>query len=248
MLDIILFPPGLHLLVLAIGLLFHHWHIWTGRLIIAAGLISLYLMALPAIGNRQLMLLHNNTQFVVPEQNFSSQKTAIVVLGNYKSIIAPEYNDEFTPDPDLLARLRYAHILSKQLSLPILVCGGVSQTSATPEAVLMNQILVEDYQNEVQFIEASSKNLLEQAQNVGKIFTDNQLNAMILITHATEMKRARKLMSEQGIEVYPAAIGFVQKHPRYAHFFTPFIPTLSALNMTVSALKERLEYWWLPEH
>ncbi len=209
----------------------------------AVGLISLYLLSLPVVGNRQLFLLQKNTQFVSPSKAFNDETTAIVVLGDFNSEIAPEYADEFAPGPYLLSRLRYANLLAKELKLPILVSGGLSDISTTPEAVLMNQILVEEYDSAVRYLEPSSHHLKQQAQNIAKIFSQHKLTTMVLISQAWSMKRASKLMANEGLKVYPAAVGFVQRYPNYSHKFTPYLPSMKGLSMSVTALQERIGLW-----
>ncbi|PIP81138.1 MAG: hypothetical protein COW84_01425 [Gammaproteobacteria bacterium CG22_combo_CG10-13_8_21_14_all_40_8] len=237
-LESLLLPPGINLILMLIGLLIHHWWKWPGRIILAVSLIFLYLISLPILGNRQLFLLQNQAQFIEPEQSFPSETTIVVVLSSFKSHLSPEYQDENAPSPATLQKLRYANYLAKHLQLPLLLSGGLSENTTTPEAVLMNQIMIEEYQQPVAYLESQSENLAQQADLVSRILKEHHISTMVLITQSWQMRRAVRLFSQTGMVVYPAGVGFVQQHPKYPHFLTPYLPSAQGLDMNVVALKE----------
>ncbi len=237
-------PPGINLILMGLGFFLHHWWKWTGRLLMTASILSLYLLSLPGVGNRQLFLLQKET--VLPQNIDWSEypASAIVIFGAGRRNQSPEYDFEDSPHPLLLERLRYGAQLAKSLKFPLLLSGGGSRKQATPEAVVMNQVMVEDYDLEVSFLETKSQTALQKAQNSAKILKNNQLTTAILVTHAWNMKRARMLMEAQGIQVIPAAVGFVQKRPNYPYLLTPYLPSVKGLSMTVLAIRERFSLWY----
>ncbi len=249
-LSALLFPPGINILLLILGFIIHHWWKWTGRLMMVTGIVSLYLFSTLAIGDRMLFNLQkypvfNQATFL---KNHLEEHTAIVVLGGGRRRLAPEYDKEDIVNPMTLERLRYAVILSKRYKLPLLLSGGEPDHEATPEAVLMNQFVVEELHQAVPYLEAHSKNTRQSANNTVAIVKQHAINNIILVTHAWHMKRAYAYFEATGIKVYAAPMGFIPRKPYFSNKIKAFYPTATGLLHSQLALSEYIAYWWdLPE-
>jgi hypothetical protein len=115
---------------------------------------SLYALSTPSVANalrnslprisplsaKQIQALHRDLQ---------SEPTAIVIVGAGRKTKAPEYTDVDTVNADTLELLRYGAFLHRKTLLPILLVGGSPNGESTPEAVLMNQVLTQEFNVEV---------------------------------------------------------------------------------------------------
>ncbi len=238
------FPPGINILFLGIGFFIHHWWKWSGRLLMAASLISLYVFSTMAAGNRLLYDLQQYPPFDLTSSLDSEQNIAIVVLGGGRRSGSPEFDMEDGVSPLTLERLRYAAILAKQLDFPLLFSGGRPDDETTPEAVLMNQAMIENFDYPVRFLETESRNTYENAQFSNSLLKKNNINSVILVTHAWHMKRAVAHFKSTGLSVYPAPMGFVNKRPAYKYKLRRYSPSGEGLKRTARAFRERLSLWW----
>ncbi len=240
------FPPGLNIFLLVLGFVVQHWWKWTGRLIMMTGIVSLYLFSTLAVGDRLLYNLQKYPALQNRLQLNGDKDSAIVVLGAGRRRQAPEYSKEDIINPLTMERLRYAVILSKKYKLPLLLSGGEPDHEATPEAVLMNQLVVEDLQQPVKFLETQSKNTWENALNSVKLLKNNDISRVILVTHAWHMKRAFAYFQATGIDVIPAPMGFVPRKPFFSSKIRAFYPSATGLLHSRMAIKEYVALWWNP--
>ncbi len=247
-LSALFFPPGINIVLLVLGFIVHHRWKWTGRLIMVLGIVSLYLFSTQAIGDRMLFNLQKYPAFNkdIFLNNHLDKNTAIVVLGGGRRRLAPEYDKEDIINPMTMERLRYATILSKTYKLPLLLSGGEPDNEATPEAVLMNQFVVEELHQAVPFLEAKSKNTRQSAKNAVDILKQNNISNVILVTHAWHMKRAFAYFQATGVNVYAAPMGFVPRKPFFSSKLKPFYPSAIGLLHSQLAIKEYAAYWWNP--
>ncbi len=240
-----LLPPGCNLLMLGIGFLLHHyWWKWTGRVLMVVGLISLYLFSTLAAGNRLLYKLQTAPPLEITQTLQDKKNIAIVILGAGRRVAAPEFNLEDNVSPFTLERVRYGATIARELNYPILLSGGRPDGEATPEAVLMNQVMVEYFDLPIDFLEASSNNTRENAAFTATLLKKNNIDSLILVTHAWHMKRALAHFQSTGMKIYPAPMGFVSKYPPTSNQFVPYYPTAEGLSRSTLALRERMALWW----
>ncbi len=89
-------------------------------------------------------------------KDFKQNKTEnskIIVYSAGRKKAAPEYDYTDTVNAKTLELLRYAAYLHKKTDIPIMVVGGESENSSISEAVLMNQVLTDDFGVEVKWVE-----------------------------------------------------------------------------------------------
>lgn len=150
---------------------------------------------------------------------------AIVVLGGGTYFSAPEYGAD-TVKTAVLARLRYAAHLYRALDKPVLVTSGAPEGNAVPEAQLMKQVLQQDFQVPVQWIEQRSNNTFENAQRSRPLLKDAGIQNIYLVTHAWHMRRARIAFEHAGFTVIPAPTVYAT---RYQLTVLDFLPDAGAL-------------------
>lgn len=90
--------------------------------------------------------------------------TAIVLISAGRRKGAEEYGLTETVNAETLEILRYGAFLQRKTGFPIMVVGGTPNGESTPEAVLMNQVLTEEFGAEVRWMETqgiSHKNVIK---------------------------------------------------------------------------------------
>lgn len=238
-----LLPPGFNLLLLLLG-----WLLWSRARAIAVAMIgtsflTLYALSMPWMANR----LMGSLQPYAPLQPFQMQqlppKTAIVILGGGRYEKAEEYGGVDTVNTYSLERLRYGAYLHRELNLPILVSGGTVFGEATSEAVLMNQVLSEDFKISPTWLESESHNTAENAQFSAKLLQEQQIENVLLVSHAWHLPRAIAEFEKTGLKVTPAPLSFVldstlKRGP------LPYLPSSAALNVSKLALREQIGKVW----
>lgn len=243
----LLMPPGINMLLMVLGFTLHHWWKWSGRILMFAGIVSLYLISTMAVSHR---LLFNLQRFPPLTQTLTisdPEHTAIVVLGGGRWRQAPEYQNEDSANAITLERLRYAFLLRQKYKLPLLLSGGEPENEATPEAVLMNQIMVEQFNSPVKYLETRSRTTLENARFSAEILRTSHIQHVILVTSAWHMKRAFAYFSAMGLDVTAAPTGFYHLKPFFNHNIKSFLPSARALAQSRMAMKEFIALWWTSE-
>ncbi|TQV88970.1 YdcF family protein [Aliikangiella coralliicola] len=243
-----LLPPGINLLLLIVGLAMLGFSRFRRSAIalISLGCISLVVLSTPTVSDSLIASLEVDEAIKMPQLKAlqADQQTdrAIVVLSGGRLSRAPEYGEIDTVSAQTLLRIRYAGWLQKRLHLPVLLSGGSVFNEATSEAVLMNQVMVSSFNIAPKWIESQSKNTAENAVYSSQILKQNNINEILLITHAWHMPRAKKEFEKQGITVIPAPMSFSSnKKPGN---FTDYLPNAKALHRSSSALHELLGNLW----
>lgn len=244
LIDIILFPPGINLILAMVGYFFLKKSKKIALTLFAISLLSLYLLALPSVSDS----LNNSLQSepaLTPSQvkffaNQDRQDLAIVVLSGGRISLAPEYGDIDTVSANTLQRIQYAAWLHRKTDLPILLSGGSVSGEATAEAVLMNQTMLSAFNIAPKWIEFESKNTAQNALLSAKILRQNNIQEILLVTHAIHMQQARLEFEKTGLSVIPAPTAFNLSRPSWYRYF----PDARALHASQMALHEKVGRLW----
>jgi len=230
--------PPLNLLILAvIGLWF-----WRKRPLLARSLISLsiallWLFSTPYCADLLLQELEGPPQSI----DFKKQQAdAIVVLGGGTYFHAIEYGGD-TINYASLQRLRYAAKLHRETSKPILVTGGKPLGNALSEGEQMKQVLTQEFNVPVQWVEGDSDNTLESARMSFKILKASGISKIYLVTHAWHMPRSQKVFESVGFTVIAAPTAYTT---RYQTDLLTFIPNASALHDSKIFMHEMIGMAW----
>lgn len=129
---------------------------------------------------------------------------AIVILG------AGLTNSSTMQQPNvsvsLLERLRFGAYLQRKTNLPILVTGAGSHAHFT-EAVVMKQVLEEEFHAHVDFLEEKSHSTLENAKFTVELLKEHNIKSIFLVSNSWHLKRAEYLFKKytKDIEIIPIA-------------------------------------------
>jgi uncharacterized SAM-binding protein YcdF (DUF218 family) len=138
------------------------------------------------------------------------QVQAIVVLGGGVLPEAPEYGaPQLTASA--LMRLRYGVRLARQTGKPLAFAGGLgwaSEADATPEAVVAQRVLQQDYGMALRWREDRSRDTAENAQRLAELTRVDGVRRIALVTDAIHMPRAAAAFRRAGFEVVPAPTVF----------------------------------------
>ena len=241
--DPLIMPPGSLFLLMLLGL----WLLRTqyqriGRWVFGAGLGLLILLTLPPVPSMLIAFLEDTPALSLTDLQ-GNKAQAIVVLGGGRYPNAPEYQGQDTVSKHTLRRIRYAAYLHKQTGLPVLVTGGSVYGERKSEAELMAQVLREEFNTPVQWVEGKSINTWENAVYSSEILHQAGMQHIYLVTHAIHMPRSVYSFAQQGLSVSPAPMAF---HTSSGD--TPFIisimPSAGNLASTQMALHEIIGYLW----
>lgn len=235
----LLLPPGINLLLIAIGLLCSIRYRKTGFFLIALSFISLYLLSTPAVSNALLRSLE-----CYPALNLTKLKTsnaqAIVMLTS-GSTYAPEFGGS-GPSSTSLQRAYYTALLYKTKQLPVLISGGTVSGEVTPESTQIKRLLEKDFLVPVWEIEPRSHNTYQNAQNSAAILKENGIQSFYLVTSAWHMKRALWAFQRLGYQPIPAPTDYAVDI--LAVGYLRWLPSPRAFTRSYLALHEYLGLAW----
>lgn len=243
--EAILLPPGLSILLLGCALFIFNRHKRTAMLLSIIGLVILIIFSLPRTSTFLISSLETYEALdsnAIKQIQGSDSKRALVVLTGGQVSKAAEYGLIDTVNGITLERLSYASWLEDKVSLPILLTGGRTSNHATPEAVLMNQVMLTRYKVAPKWIETESGDLVESARFSSSLLSSAGIEEIVLITHAWHMQRAKSAFEAQNIKVIPAPIGFSQSEPLAGAY--AYLPNAKALELSRMAIEQRLSGLW----
>ncbi|MGX5172792.1 YdcF family protein [Aliikangiella sp. IMCC44653] len=241
--EVLLLPPSANFIILCLALFTFKRRPKTAGLLAGLSLLVLYILSLPVIASK-LALSQQQGEVLSPAlfKQITAKKapnTAIVVISSGKIRRAPEYGEIDTVNPESLSRLMFAAEIVNKTDLPILLAGGGYPKDATPDSVLMNNVMLKYFSVAPRWIETQSQNLSELTQNTAKLLLNNNINQIVLITGPWKMPRTLQAFQKTKLKVITAPTG---------HFVTEdsiktsdyFIPSASALQQSTQLLTEKL--------
>lgn len=234
---LILLPP-LNLLLIALsGLLLWHRRPRTARALLSSAFALLWLFSTPFLAESMLHTLEGPALVSIEHE---ATPDAIIVLGGGSYFHAPEYAGD-TVSPTTLQRLRYATRLYRYCKKPVLLSGGSPHGNGHTEALLMKQVLEQEFSTPVRWTEEESNNTLESAHYSYQLLHESGIKRIYLVTHAWHMPRAQQAFKSAGFEVIAAPTGFTT---RYQLDLMSFIPSASALRDSQIYLHEIIGILW----
>jgi uncharacterized SAM-binding protein YcdF (DUF218 family) len=225
-------PPVAPLLLAFVGLALIRRRPYAGRRIAVVGVVTLWLLATPAVADFLQRCLDRTPPLALAK---TADAQAIVILGGGTRRFAAEYGGA-TIGGITLDRIRYGAWLARATKLPILVSGGAVR-GAPPEALMMRDVLENEFGVPVRWMEMHSRNTHENAVDSAKVLTDDGVRSVILVGHSFDFPRSRKEFEAAGINVIPAPIGIP---PAVPHEFGDFVPSPSGLSRSYFVLYEML--------
>lgn len=244
-LEALLMPPVPMLLLVLIGARLMFRRRLVAWLLILAGVVGIWMMCTMAAGiwmNRVLLTppraLSNGEIAELRRQ----PKTAIVVLGGGRRLLAPEYGLS-TLRPFTIERLRYALWLARETSLPVAFSGGVGHGSepGPSEAEIAARIAEREFGRPLRWTEGQSRDTNENGIRTIALLHGEGIERIVLVTHAFHMRRAlaaferAKQRSNAQITLVPAPVGV---DPGGSVRARDWLPSYEGFEMTRIALHE----------
>ena len=236
----LLLPPASPLLLAAAGLLWLRQSV--GRLLIATGLLTLWLLSCNAVAVWLAQRVLPQVNVLEPSRQLqlgTSGVQAIVVLGGGIQPFAPEYG-QAQPSASTAARLRYGIQLAKQSHLPLAFAGGVGWSNAgqdVPSEASTAQAFTAEYGLTLRWADDQSRDTAENAARTHDLLTPAGIHSIALVTHAWHMPRSQALFEKAGFEVLPVPMDFVRPSERP---LLEWLPSAHGLTASRQVLREWL--------
>lgn len=163
-------------------------------LMIFVGVLGIWLSCTTAVSQGlSQALLHPPGALI--EREISELKraprTAIVVLGGGRRLLAPEYGVSSLHERGI-ERLRYGIWLSKETALPVLFSGGIGH-GADPgpsEAEIAARVAEREFGRPLKWTESQSRDTRENAFKSVALLQAQDIEQIVLVTHGYHMPRA----------------------------------------------------------
>jgi len=242
----LLLPPASPLLLAAVGLLWLRHSF--GRLLIATGLLALWLLSCNAVAVWLSQRVLPQVSVLEPSRQAqlgASGLQAIVVLGGGMQPIAPEYG-QAQPNASTAARLRYGIQLAKRSGLPLAFAGGVGWSNAgqaVPSEVSTAEVFSAEHGVKLRWIESQSRDTAENAARMHDLLAPAGIRNIALVTDAWHMPRSQALFETAGFSVLPAPMGFILSSERP---LLEWLPSARGLTASRHVLREWLALQMLP--
>ncbi len=233
-------PPGLNLVLALFGLLLRWRFHRTGTFILFFSFILLYIFSIPLFSTNLIRSQQPDAALDVSTLAKTPARV-IVVLGGGRYTDAPEYKED-TVSIYALERIRYGAYLQRKTRLPILFTGGVVYGEGTPEAVLMKKVLEDAFIGVAHWVEDRSRTTYENALYTQEMLAKENIQDIILVTHAYHMARSVEAFEQMGLQVTPAPMGFVT--PDRRPLLMQLLPNARSLEMTSAVMHEWIGRLW----
>jgi uncharacterized SAM-binding protein YcdF (DUF218 family) len=223
-------PPAGPLLLGAYGVFLWKRRPGLARALLVVTIVSLWVLSMPLLADALEALADR-----YPPVDLGAAKTAgaIVILGGGgQRSFAPEYGGP-AAGPILLERLAYGAYLARATALPILVTGYQVEASA------MQATLLRNFELSAHWVDNRSYDTFENARDAAQLLRAEGIQRIVLVTHATHMRRSVNEFTAAGMDVVPAPLGM-----RKVGEFEPFdamlacIPNADALLRSYTAAYE----------
>ena len=235
---LLVLPPGGPILIMLLGLCLLRRFRRIAVSVMAFGLLALYASSMPLV-SKSIWPHSDDDQAVVSQADLDSAE-AIVILGAGLYVNAPEYGED-TVSGSALERIRYGAYLHRLTGKPLLVTGGRPKETIHSEAQAMRKVLETEFGVAVQWTEERALNTRDNADYSRKILEAEQIDRILLVTHADHMPRAKTEFERAGFDVSPAP---TKIRAMSSLSFFDFLPSAGALSSTARSLHEWLGRAW----
>lgn len=244
----LLLPPVPLLVLILVGARLMFRRRLLAWLLILLGVIPLYLACTNAVsGLLQRGLTRPPPVLAQPEIGTlkKAPRTAIVVLGGGRRVLAPEYGISNLHQRSV-ERLRYGIWLSRETNLPLAFSGGVGLDArdGPTEAEIAARIAEREFGRPLRWTESESRDTRENALRTVALLRKDGIEQIVLVTHDYHMRRAlrnfeRAAAAGTPMKIVAAPMGLPSSTRIEAK---DWLPVASNLQMTTIALHEWLGY------
>ncbi|MEW6706153.1 MAG: YdcF family protein [Pseudomonadota bacterium] len=246
----LLLPPVPFLFTAMVGTRLVFWRRTIGWLVVVLSVVALWLSSCTAVSLwlQQALLrppaaLSADARAAVKRDAAGKNPAvAIVVLGNGRELLAPEYGLTNLQHASL-ERLRYGLWLSKETGAPVAYSGGVGygQPSGAPEAEIAARIAAQEFGRPLRWTETESRDTRENAARTVPLLRAAGVTQIVLVTHGYHMRRAVRAFEQAAavggapMQIVPAPMGLAQHESRQA---LRWMPTNEGFTRTRNVLRE----------
>ncbi len=241
----LLLPPVVFGWLLVYGLVFFRRKPRRARWALGIGIALLYASATSWVSGA---LMDHTIAAASPAPNQAPQ--AVVILGGGRAL---EFDSAGAVVQARLGPAAYERIfegmrIARKRKLPILVTGGKVDGFDPAEGVVMSEVLRDEFGMTPRWVEAASRNTVENAQFSAPLLKRDGISSVILVTNGYHMRRARFLFEQVGFEVTPAVADPASAAPfSWGRQLRALIPNVGAIEETYLASNEAggMIYAWL---
>jgi len=236
----LLTPPAANLVLILLGLLLLFRFRRTGIALCVVGTLSLWLLSTAVVSTTLARALE--VYPALDSKNLpDGVPLAIVVAGAGHYDLAAEYQVS-APDDGALERLHYAAFLHRQTDLPLLLTGGPMNRRQDIHSEVLASSLRDQFDIEARWLETSSATTWQNALFSAEILLPQQIDTIVLVTHAYHMQRAVLLFEWAGFTVIPAPTRLSPGYPWQQWRF--WLPGASDLDLSHKVFHEVLGLLW----
>lgn len=235
-------PPSNMILFLLLALLFYKSRAWM-LIIMFIGVAQLSLFSIPVVAEKLMTEL--GKQYPPTAELWLKQNPlpgAIVVLGAGRNQEAVEYGGTMSASVEM-ERLHYAAYLHRKTGIPILISGGKAGSNPKSEAEFMRDVMQEEFNVPVQWLEVDSHTTWENAEFTDRILTAAGVKSAWVVTQSWHMPRALLAFQGKQVNYLPASVTFASSN-FWRHEWMWWIPQSTALNRSNIALHEWVGLLW----
>lgn len=238
-------PPLPFLLLVLVGARLMFRRRLLAWFLVLIAVLGLWFSATGALGGTLIRVLTKPPPALIEREIAElrkAPKTAIVVLGGGRRVLAPEYGVSSLNERSI-ERLRYGIWLSRSTQLPLLFSGGVGHAAPTgaSEAEIATRVAEQEFGVKLRWTEGASRDTRENARAAVAMLHAAGIEQVVLVTHNYHMTRARghfeREMAPHGMKLVVAPMGL----PASGRFVAmDWIPTDDGFQLVRLALREWL--------
>lgn len=204
-------------------------------------LIIFYISSLPITYKIPLYYLENS-YLNCSHKNIKAE--LIVILGGGLTKKNNFYNTP-TIKRRVNERIRYGVFIHKKYNIPILVSGGDVFNIGYNEADIMKNIIENEYNEKVKFIENNSKTTDENARLTSNIIKQNNIKSILLISNSWHLKRATFLFKKYNPNIkINACSGYYYSNKSLSVNYKDFLPSMKSFYFHEVNLREWIALLW----
>ncbi len=224
----IVLPPAGPLLLAVIGLFLMERRPRLARVCLVAAVSLLWLLSTPVVSDVLEALAESYPSLDL--QSATGAQAIVILGGGGERAFAPEYGG-IAAEPLMLERLSYGAYVARKTNLPILVTGYGYEARA------MRATLQRNFELEPRWVDDQAYDTFENARNSVRLLTAAGIKRVVLVTHATHMRRSVHEFTDAGVEVVPGPMG-MRSVRNYG--ISRYLPDPEAMERSYSAIYELL--------
>jgi uncharacterized SAM-binding protein YcdF (DUF218 family) len=238
-------PPLPFLLLVLVGARLMFRRRLLAWFLILIAVLGLWFGATVAIGSTLVRVLTQPPPSLIEREITElrkAPKTAIVVLGGGRRVLAPEYGVSSLNERSI-ERLRFGIWLSRGTQLPLLYSGGVGHAAPTgaSEAEIAARVAEQEFGLKLRWTEGNSRDTRENARASVAMLRAAGIEQVVLVTHDYHMTRAQghfeREMAPHGMKLVLAPMGLPASRRLVA---MDWVPTDDGFDLVRLALREWL--------